>query len=293
MQTLQPDFDFQAVDIVGCGSTVGNLLRFAGSQSRPFRFDLDVIGGTVFFVRRESSPTELITDLRGYGHTFPEEYTTWDAEVRNSCSHQRIIRYRFGGLDILVRSETDGYVKQPDAETSSTASLETDQPSLVDVLGAIAVTSRDPSQNATLQIKMAGTKIPQEQIFDLKTRAGNKTFDMGEILPRLWVSQTPKFLIAYHKFGLFDKPEVKDVRQDVLAWEKFNGALLGRFHAVLKRIVDEVRDSDSRQFEVYCDGHGPLCISKQVGEGRRALPSNMLQSLDAEEKMSTSLELAP
>lgn len=76
LRALQPYYDFQAVDIVGCGSTLGNLLRFARSESRAFRFDVDVIGDVVLFVRRENSPTELINDLRGYGHTFPEAYTT-------------------------------------------------------------------------------------------------------------------------------------------------------------------------------------------------------------------------
>ncbi|OBT60337.1 hypothetical protein VE03_10357 [Pseudogymnoascus sp. 23342-1-I1] len=111
LRAMQPDHDIQAVDIVGCGSTIGNLLRFARSESRPFRFDVDVIGDTVLFIRRENSPTELISDLRGYGHTFPEAYTTWDSEVRGSCSHQRIIQYEFGGLTFLIRTETDGYVR--------------------------------------------------------------------------------------------------------------------------------------------------------------------------------------
>jgi len=94
----------QSVDVVGCGSTLGNLLRFAGSSSlsKPFRFDVDVVGDAVLFIRKEKSPTELIQDLQGYGHTFPEAYTTWDLEVKNSCSHQRVVQYDFGGLNFLV-----------------------------------------------------------------------------------------------------------------------------------------------------------------------------------------------
>lgn len=70
-----------------------------GSKTKPFRFDVDLIGDTVFFVRRENSPTGVIKDVRGYGHTFPEKYyTSWEAETRGSISHQRIIQYEFGGL---------------------------------------------------------------------------------------------------------------------------------------------------------------------------------------------------
>jgi hypothetical protein len=104
LKVMEPEFDLHTIDIVGCGSTIGNLMRFSGSLSKPFRFDVDMVGDTVLFVRRESSPTEIIQDLQGYGHTFPEAYTTWDSAVRNSCSHQRVVQYEFGGLKFLVRS---------------------------------------------------------------------------------------------------------------------------------------------------------------------------------------------
>lgn len=98
---------------------------------------------------------------------------------------------------------------------------------------------------------------------------------MDEILPRLWLNQTPKFLLAYHQRGLFDRPEVKDIRQQVDTWQKNNSGLLGRFHAVLRRIVDVARDSDKQQLEVSWDGQGALLITEQVGTGRRALPSDL------------------
>ncbi len=104
---------------------------------------------------------------------------------------------------------------------------------------------------------------------------------MEDILPRLWVNQTSKFLIAYHKFGVFENPEVADVRGEVLAWEKNNSKLLARYHAVVKRIVDVVRDSEDKQCEVSWDGEGPLLITKQIGTGRRALPSSVVESFDS------------
>ncbi|KAE9364907.1 hypothetical protein N431DRAFT_549309 [Stipitochalara longipes BDJ] len=269
---LQPNFDLQSVDLVGCGSTIGNLLRFAGSQTKPFRFDVDVVGDTILFVRRENSPTELIKDVRGYGHTFPENYTTWDSDSRRSVSHQRMIRYEFGGLRFLVRTETDGYVKDPrDQRIKSLAS----QSPLEDSIAKVSISSSSPSASQKLQLKMQGHKVPQEQIFDIKTRAQQNVFDMEEILPRLWLNQTSKFLLAYHRYGLFNQPEVKDVRQLVLDWQKNNPGLLSRFHAVLRRIVDVVRDSDEQQLEVSWDGQGPLLITKQVGEGRRSLPPDL------------------
>ncbi|CZT07321.1 hypothetical protein WAI453_013012 [Rhynchosporium graminicola] len=280
---MSPDFELASLDIVGCGSTIGNLLTFAGSQPRAFRFDVNVVGGTVFLIRRGNSPTEIIDGLQGYGHTFPENYTTWDAEVRNSCSHQRIIQYDFGGLQILIRTETDGYLKPATPKMSSKASDTEANRSLENALDEIAVSTQSPSNHGKLEIKMGGEVVHQSSIFDIKTRAGYKPYNMEEILPRLWTNQTSKFLLAYHEFGLFDKPRVTSVAEDILKWQKANSSLLARFHALLKRIVDVVTDTKHTEFEISWDGQGPLCITKQIGEGRTALPSDLVNLWDINE----------
>lgn len=166
LRAMNPLYDLQAIDVVGCGSTLGNLMRFTRSEPKDFRFDVDVIGDTVLFIRRESSPTELITDLQGCSHTFPEAYTTWDPDVRNSCSHQRIIGYDFGGLKLLVRTETDAYLKEDFSvqETISDAQINvpdsTDQIPLEDELESMTVSSIAPSQNQMLELKKAGKRVP-------------------------------------------------------------------------------------------------------------------------------------
>ncbi|KAK6606446.1 putative geranylgeranyl pyrophosphate synthetase [Botrytis cinerea] len=243
---LEPDFNLQAVDLVACGSTIGNLLRFAGSLEMPFRFDADLVGDTVFFIRKGKSPTETIEDLRGYGHTFPERYTTWDRDVGGSCSHQRIIEYDFADLHLLLK-----------------------------VGKATAAT-----KNSKLDLRMQGVKKPQSQIFDMKTRSCFKIFDIEEILPRLWVNQTPNFLIAYHRSGLFNNPQVSSVKDKVLEWEKGHATLLSKFHVLLKRIIEVMRDSKDHRVEISWDGKGPLRVTKHIEEGNRVLPSDLLQEWD-------------
>lgn len=281
---MQPDFDMQALDLVGCGSTLGNLLRFSGSISKPFRFDVDVVGETVFFIRKEKSAREMITDLRGYGHTFPEAYTTWDAEVRKSCSHQRLIQYSFGGLRFLVRSETDGYVKEkPGVKPRLGTSEPTSVVSLEEVEAAVQDMCKDKSRGSAdnaLQLVAAGTRVAQDQIFDIKTRSSRNILDMSEIFPRLWVNQTSNFLIAYNTFGVFEDPQIKNVRQDVLNWQKDKSALLARYHGLIQRIIQVARNSPDQQLEVRWDSQGPLCIYKQVGNDKRVLPKDLLDRVE-------------
>jgi hypothetical protein len=65
------NFPTEEVDIVACGSTLGNLLRFVRGQDRPFRFTMETIGTSVFFIRRENDPMEIMEGVRGFGHSFP------------------------------------------------------------------------------------------------------------------------------------------------------------------------------------------------------------------------------
>jgi hypothetical protein len=177
----------------------------------------------------------------------------------------------------LVRSETDGYVKDPRLDLLKKAQAAGPQ-SLEDALGGVALGQSAVDAGQKLEVRLQGRKIPQSLIFDLKTRASYRQFDMDEILPRLWVNQTSKFLIAYHKYGVFENPKVEDVGRQVLDWESRNSDLLARLHGIVKRIVDVVRDSKDQQCEVSWDGEGLLRITKQIGEGRKALPSDVIQS---------------
>lgn len=103
-----PSFPAAEVDIVACGSTLGNILRFSRGQGKAFRFEVETIGNSVFFVRKENDPKEIIEGIRGFGHSFPEDNTTWEPEMKGSETHQRVIQYRLGGLSCLVRFECDG-----------------------------------------------------------------------------------------------------------------------------------------------------------------------------------------
>ena len=76
-----------AIDIMACSNTFENLLRFSRSIPSVFRFDVEMIGDTVFLIRKENSPTELIKHVKGYGHTFPTAYTKWDDGLEKSTSH--------------------------------------------------------------------------------------------------------------------------------------------------------------------------------------------------------------
>lgn len=251
---------------------------------------MEVVGSTVFLVRRESSPAQLIGGIYGYGHSFPEAYTTWSDEVRGSESHQRIVRYGFGGLDCLVRFEADGYLPHLLPLQSEEASKGVRNPSeeddddddqLLSTLGDVALGSHRPSRSSgkkALGIRHGGDHVPQSAIFDLKTRSIKKkeTDVLGEQIARLWMMQVPNFILAFHKVGVFEDIEIRDVQKEVRKWEDDNQVILRRFAKLLRKLVSFARDSDDGKLELKREeGSSVLDLRTQTEDVGCVLPIDL------------------
>lgn len=260
------------IDIFGCASTLGNLLRFTRGQSAGFRILVEMVGTTVHFIRREKSPREIIQDVFGYGHTFPENYTTWDKSVQSSASHQRILKYHFGGLTLLVRFEGDGYL--PDyASASSPKDASSERAvgaaSVDDLIASLSVSHKTPSSNLSLDICDGGRTVPSRATFDLKTRSVRRKIEEANIIagemPRLWLRQTPNLILAYHEQGIFRDINVQDVRADVKKWQMENQDILVRFAGLLERIVGFAREQTVSKMEItYDEGSDTLYVREQL-----------------------------
>ena len=245
------------MDVFACGSTLGNLLRFVRKVDKPFRFIIEVVGDTVFFIRRENAPDEHIVGVRGYGHTFPEAYTKWHAEVKNSASHQRLIRYTFAGLNCAVRFEGDGYLEHLAGES---------------VHGTV---SCDLPKVNGLVIQQGGRSIAQESVFDLKTRSVRRKLDdiLTEELPRLWITQVPNFVLAFHERGVFKKNDIqiRDVRKEVSNWEKQNQSDLRMLGELMNKLVEFVEGASGGKCEVRCRDVGVLEIHSHLDNAPHAM----------------------
>ncbi|KAJ4420637.1 hypothetical protein N0V82_004202 [Gnomoniopsis sp. IMI 355080] len=284
--TMQRDIP-QQTDVVASGSDIGNLIRFLQGEDKPFRMLVELVGDSVFLIRRENTPRELIPNVQGYGHSFPEAYTTWDSEVKGSTSHQRVITYRFGGLGFLVRHEVDGYiagdhVDEEDSASSLPSPGHSDDGTELDHLSAAMagnhVTSRLPEDTHTeLKVIRAGKLVSQNQIFDLKTRSFKKketeTLEgtLGGQLKRLWVAQIPNFILAYHNCGVFDEINVRAVQEEVDEWGKSHVDTLSRLAALIHHIIGLVRARSDNRLELRHATVGILEVREQLADAGAAL----------------------
>lgn len=225
----------------------------------------------------------MIHGVRGYGHSFPKKYTTWDANVRDSKTHQRIIRYQLGELKVAIRFEADGYLAdkvQSQAKTAGAWGQEADEDSLVSALAGSTINAKKHSDSTSLKIKPGSGSIPQSAVFDLKTRTIKKKLDdttLSDQIPRLWIRQIPSLVLAYHERGFFRSNEVKvhDIKPDIIKWEEDNQRDVRKLIALIKRILDFVKARPSQKMEVrYRDGIG-LELREQDTGVKPVLPDDL------------------
>ena len=288
LHITDPSFDIRSTDVVTDRNNIRKLLSFIDPSSsknglETFTINIEVAKNTVIFCRVETATQEFIHsyEFRGYGHEFEKAYTT--SQISGSTGHHRIISYRFGDLKFIVRHETDGYVGASAGISSS--SKEPKKDDLSSLLGSLSLSSTSRPSKATttgskLTVKQEGQVIPLESTLEIKTRVYHKHLNIQEVLPQLWVSQTPKLVRAYHNNGTFQTPQVEDVATPVKEWEERNQTHLGKLAALIKKILDVVKGCGGSAMVKYDIGEDKLIISKV--DGKKMLPRDLYSKWDDE-----------
>lgn len=280
--TMSPNLcSEQILDVVGCGNTMGNLLRFVTRQDKQFRVLVEKVGSTIFLIRRENSPTELIPGIQGYGHSFPEHYTIWERDVKGSKSHQRIVRYRFGSMNFLVRFEGDGFIAKAQVRENSNRSSDFSarEPSsfdeLADSWSKTTLSTGLNTPGAELKVKLSGNLVDQDLIFDLKTRSSKKTDQVEDIIqgeiPRLWLAGISKLILAFHDGDVFNDIRIMELGDRIKEWEAANKAPLAKLAGLIHHISDIIRGRPDGKLELCHSKTGVLEIREQLPDAGDAL----------------------
>lgn len=286
-----PSFDINSIDLVTDRNNIRKLLSFvnsglAKSGLEPFTINVEVENNTAIFCRTETENQRYIRphEFRGFGHEFEKAYTT--SQIFGSTGHHRIISYRFGDLRLMLRYETDGYVDVPSNADAEVGPLSRMIESL-----SLRSTNGLPHMATTgtaLRIKKEGQTVPIESTLEIKTRVFHKQIDLQEILPQLWVSQTPNLVRAYHRNGLFELPKVEDVTLEIKKWESEHQEDLMKLATIIRRIVDVVKENGGKAVVKYDGQHDELVVWKV--EGRQLLPHDIYSKLNNQNDTPTVSE---
>lgn len=260
MLEMNGKFETRSVDIVTCATTLGNLHKLASGTPASFLFNLELVGNTAFLVRKLKSPKELIRDDPPFASLLHEGSTYWDKRVKGSASHHRVIRYSFGGLNLMVRCEPSGYVRRLGAEktVTSTAARAWTEDSRFTATGHVPA-----EESCTLKVDRRGFKVFQSALVDIKMRDTESDLTLTKQIPHLWTSQITNSVTAYHENG-----DLSDTRKNVgvKKWETENESLLLRLAAILFQIVDLAKTTSPVKLEANRNDDGPLEIRYKTDE---------------------------
>ena len=262
------------VDVVIRRNTLAQLFDFVTMNSENFDIDVEMVGHKAVFVRKEKDIAQ------GFGRAFKEEYTKWDSAVKGSTSHHRIIAYEFAGLHYLLGFESDGYLVEKANRVDKAPAQQ--QEGMADLAGTttLLTSSEAPidDENRSIYefvVRSGGSEINQEALMDIKTWSGHEVPDVKSELPRLWMSQTPNLVEAHHNDGRFEDVRVFDVREDLEKWEELNASNLRKLDAVIRRIIDTVRQAITRRCRVKGTNSGVLEICELEFGHPSAIPIDL------------------
>ena len=276
-------------------NNIRKLLSFVDPSSNrngleDFTINIEVTQNTAIFCRDETKTVEYIgpDEFRGYGHEFEKAYTV--NQIRGSTGHHRIISYRFGDLNFIVRHETDGYTDTGKSLLSSKAQ-ETTQSDISSMLGALSLSPGKSDRNieSKLTIKEEGTVVPLESTLEIKTRVSHKPLEIQEIAPQLWVSQTPKLVRAYHEKGTFRAPVVEDITTTIKGWEAQKQNDLKKLAALIKKIINLVKECGGNAVLKYTLNGDKLVLSTCQRKGM--LPKDLYSKWDMVHKLDKEIAI--
>lgn len=274
----QPSFDINSIDVVTDRNNIRKLLSFVNAKLNKhglesFTIQVDIAAQTAIFCRDETATSEVIgpSEFRGYGHEFEKAYTI--DQIKGSTGHHRIVRYRLGDLQFLVRHETDGFV----SDLKPVVKKETGD-DLATILGSLSLSPEPtPADNISvhskLTIKNEGKVIPRESTLEIKTRVFHKNIELSEVAPQLWVSQTPKLVRAYHQRGVFSVPKVEDVGAALKDWEKAHQNDIKKLVALINRILQVTRSWGGNATIQYDAAKDKLVVKKV--KRKKMLPDDL------------------
>jgi hypothetical protein len=261
-------FDPKSIDVFTDRANLRKLISAVHGNSRqPFRIEVEIVGETLLFTRCEVQSSANMTNSRGYGHEFEDNFTKYEKPLGNSTGHHRIVQYSIAGVTFVVRFETDGYVE----DGTSNASDE-EVSSLTTSFASLQI-----KQSKTLKVVRGGYDVPHESLLELKTSAKKDPIKDSKTLYQLWFGQVPWVFVGYHMAGEFYHidEEYTTERREFKDFGTTRKVPLTKLARVIENIKTALKQSGKKRGIVLFENGGLHLY--QTKRKSRSLPKDLLE----------------
>lgn len=266
------------VDVVVNRNSLRKLLDFAaGRRQDPFRIDLHMVRNTLFVSRREKSVRLMVhgSTNSGYGHNFETVFTIPQTGLSQSSSHHRIVRYKLGCLDCIVRFEVDACYeedKPKDLATAAEVHINDIATSLTDL--SIRPSVEDSMTQGMTSVINRGIPVASETLAELKT---HKTERISKTMPQLWFGRIPYLITGKHVVGVIQSISYTHVEERFRDWENSNQETLRKLVSLLRELKCIVSAMKSHTAIVVCQRRGAPLTVFSAKKSIAVLPTDIIE----------------
>ena len=214
--TVDATFDFTKIDLIADRRVLATILALfhdnnPGGRKRfePFTLSVQVIGRTVILSHYDIATRRSSGHHMHYRYAFEREYTMLRPEAQRSASHYRVLRYRLGGLWLLVRYGIEAFVSDTyDEKEDNKGDASNDTNDMVtglvphrkpEALQRPSPKVDDPLIAAGVTVVEGGVTVRQDQVIEIKTRwfHSDAATAMTTIrAPKLWLGQVEQLVVG-------------------------------------------------------------------------------------------------
>ncbi|CAO2652933.1 Nn.00g023440.m01.CDS01 [Neocucurbitaria sp. VM-36] len=277
MSIMNPNIPLDEVDLIVNRNSLRKLLDFAsGKRQDPFCMGLHMVKDTLFITRKEKHARMMIHGAAnsGYGHNFEEAFTRPENGLDRSSSHHRVIRYRFGNLDCVVRFEVDAYLEHAD-EPSPGSTIPQSIDSMTAAMQQLAVheSPLDTGSGRSTPVIPKGIYIDSSQLAETKAR---KLERLNKAIPQLWFGRTPYLLVGKHDKGVFHSTTCTHAGAQFAKWEESNQEKLRKLANLLVELKRTVQGTVEGAAVLVCEPKGAPLRLFTVRNKQDVLPKEII-----------------
>ncbi|TEA16383.1 Reticulocyte-binding protein 2-like protein a [Colletotrichum sidae] len=240
---MNPEIKFNNVHLVATRAVLSDLLLLSqGAELSTLRINLQLVKDTLFLWRPpkfdiEEKPTDDAKAPK-YGIGFERAIAKPYPEYRGTSEHIRMIQYKLGDLQCVVKTEVDA-CKQP--EPGNVWTLDPTAAGLPDSegQGSSPYTIVKELPHIAVEVARNGSRImPHTAVAEIKTQAMGVHEGLNDLkestnMQAAWFGRVPWLVVGEHQSGIFRKIEMHHASKYFAAWETMHQESLRKLTTLL------------------------------------------------------------
>ncbi|KAF9874590.1 geranylgeranyl pyrophosphate synthetase [Colletotrichum karsti] len=230
------------IDVILTRNTIRSLLSFVKTGiKRSVAMQMHLINNTLIIAADEEK-NRRYNDPRkrpNWGHAFEDAFTSYSAELRDSISHHRVIKYKLGSVTVAVCHEADASYSQLPQGPQHPAYQERGS-SFGNIKPSAGLRRRyeQLSTDGLTKVRLAGAGTFPSEMAELKASCFFQS--IGTHMNQLWFGRTSYIITGKHAEGNFQECGIVNAESEFSIWEERHQEALQKLDSLIMILRERV-----------------------------------------------------